>query len=417
MRHKKVLVLVFLLALAVLALAACKGPEGLAGPKGDPGPQGVQGAKGDIGPQGPKGDPGAAGLQGPAGAAGAGAATYAGTDKCAACHKAISETFAKSGHPYKLNKVVGGQPPKYPYSTVPNPPEGYTWNDVTYVIGGYGWKARFIDKQGYIITGPDANFKNQYNLANTVLNTAAAWGSYHPGEKNLKYDCGKCHTTGYQPTGNQDGLPGLIGTWAQPGVQCEACHGPASNHVANPYGVALKVDRTSELCAKCHIRSDPSVVDSSGGFIQHHEQYEELFQSKHIALSCTTCHDPHKGVFQGRNEKTATTKVECASCHFKYSRNQKSATMQSVVKCVECHMPRITKSAVGDAAKFTGDIRTHFFAIDAEATAQFSADGKAAISQNSLAFSCKVCHREGGTATVKTDDVLKATAKGYHKSD
>ncbi len=35
------------------------------------------------------------------------------------------------------------------FSRVPDPPEGYTWEDISYVIGGYGWKARFIDLEGH----------------------------------------------------------------------------------------------------------------------------------------------------------------------------------------------------------------------------------------------------------------------------
>jgi len=69
----------------------------------------------------------------------------------------------QTGHPYKLNKVENGQPPEYPFSEVPQPPEGYTWDDVAYVIGGYGWKARFIDHDGFIITG-DADATTQHNL-------------------------------------------------------------------------------------------------------------------------------------------------------------------------------------------------------------------------------------------------------------
>jgi hypothetical protein len=40
-----------------------------------------------------------------------------------------------------LNKVVDGQPPTYPYDSVmgevATPPEGYTSDDIIYVIGGY----------------------------------------------------------------------------------------------------------------------------------------------------------------------------------------------------------------------------------------------------------------------------------------
>jgi hypothetical protein len=89
------------------------------------------------------------------------ALVYVGSERCATCHSSAHQDEAKSGHPNKLRKVIDGQPPKYPFSEVPSPPEGYTWQDITYVIGGYGWKARFLDKKGYIITGAKA----QYNLA------------------------------------------------------------------------------------------------------------------------------------------------------------------------------------------------------------------------------------------------------------
>jgi hypothetical protein len=310
--------------------------------------------------------------------------------------------------------VVDGKPPEYPYTKVPNPPEGYTWNDVSYVIGGYNWKARFIDKEGYIITGADENATTQYTFANPIVGNDNIWLKYHAGQKNKKYDCGTCHTTGYKPTGHQDGMPGIVGTWSEPGIRCERCHGPGSNHVSNPYGVAMKVNRDSELCGECHIRGSIETINAKGGFIRHHEQYEEMFQTKHMALSCVTCHDPHKGVIQGRKEGTATVRVQCQSCHFQNAEFQKSAVMKQMVKCIDCHMPRISKSAVGDAEKFTGDLRTHLWAIDPFAESQFTPDGKAAISQVTLDWACKSCHRAGGSATVKTDEELKNMAIGYH---
>jgi len=202
-----------------------------------------------------------------------------------------------SGHPWKLNPVINGQPPDYPFTEIPELPEGYTWEDILYVIGGYNWKARFVNLEGYIITNPpgetgDSEYLNQYNFANPIVGSDAGWVTYNSGVENKPYDCGGCHTTGYNPRSNQDDLPGLIGTWAEPGIQCEACHGPGSLHAQNPMGVALKIDRDPEMCGKCHRRGDVTEVDASGGFIQHHEQYEELFQSKHLTLNCVTCHNP-----------------------------------------------------------------------------------------------------------------------------
>lgn len=343
-------------------------------------------------------------------------AQYVGSVKCASCHKQIYDTFMKSGHPWKLSKVVNNKPPHLPFTQIPSPPEGYTWSDISYVIGGYAWKARFMDKKGYIITGADQNAKTQWNFANPIVGKEAGWVPYNPGKKEMKYDCGPCHTTGYRPTGNQDNLPGIVGTWAEPGIQCEACHGPGSLHVANPYGIKLQVVRDSELCAKCHRRGAVEMVNAKGGFIEHHEQYEELFQSKHVILKCSICHDPHAGVKQLREAGNPTTRTQCTNCHYEKARNQSDAHKAMEVACIECHMPRVIKSAWGDAEKFTGDIRTHMMGIDPDQVGQFTKDGKYALSQIGLDFACKHCHVQGGKASPKSDAELKARAKGYHKS-
>ncbi len=411
--------LVAALLLLAMVVAACAGPQGPAGPAGPQGPAGPAGPAGPPGPPGPKGDPGA---PAPAAAEPFGA-KYVGAATCGACHKEIYDVFTKSGHPYKLTKVVGGKAPTYPFSKIPEPPKSYTWNDISYVIGGYGWKARFLNKEGYIITDwitstatiSDTNYVGQYNFANPIVGKDAGWVKYNAGRENMKYDCGPCHMTAYSKQGNQDGLPGIVGSWAEPGIQCEECHGPGSLHVANPRGVAPKVERDSELCGKCHIRGPIEVVEASGGFIEHHEQYEELFQSKHITINCVTCHDPHKGVIQLRQAGQKTVRVECQNCHFKQTQAAKAPHAALGVTCIDCHMPRIAKTAWGDAAKFTGDIRTHLTAIDPNQIGQFTADGKVALSQIGLDFACRHCHVAGGKASVKTDDALKAAAKGYHE--
>jgi hypothetical protein len=409
--------LVLLMLVAALLLAACSGEEG---PEGAQGPEGAEGPAGPPGPEGPTGPPGPEGAEGPAGPAGpAGEADevaaadpmYIGAEACAECHQEISDTFNKSGHPYKLNKVVDGQPPEYPFTEVPSPPEGYTWDDVSYVIGGYNWKARFIDQDGFIITG-DADATTQYNFYNPILDMGDNWVPYHAGEEK-PYNCGTCHTTGYSPEGNQDDLPGLIGTWSEGGIQCEECHGPGSLHAEKPMSYAVKVDRDGEACGDCHFRGVTEEVDASGGFIRHHEQYEELFQSKHITIDCVICHDPHTGVIQLRNEDApATTRTQCENCHFEQSENQ--ALDFHPPECIDCHMPRVTKSALGDIEQYSGDIRTHLMAINPNQIGQFDEEGGVALSELGLDFACRHCHRDGGDASPKTDEELIGAANGYH---
>jgi len=398
-----------LVSVFALAVAACSGDEGPAGPAGA---DGVAGLAGAAGPEGPEGPAGPAGTASEAAALGA---DYVGMETCAGCHTDIADVVMMSGHPYKLNKVVDGQPPTYPFTEVTDVPEGYTWDDISYVIGGYNWKARFIGLDGFIITG-DEDASTQYNFFNEDIGLGDNWVPYHPGEEK-PYDCGTCHTTGYKPEGHQDGMEGMIGTWAEPGITCEECHGPGSNHVGDPYGVAMMVDRSSDACGSCHFRGDVEVIDASGGFIKHHEQFEEQFQSKHRALECIACHDPHAGVIQAREAGTDTVRVQCDSCHFQEAQYQASTVMQGFVDCIDCHMPRIAKSALGDAEAYTGDIRSHLWAIDPTSFTQFTEDGSAAISQVSLDFACRSCHRDGGSASAYTNDELTEEALGYHSRE
>lgn len=395
-----------LLMVAVLVLAACAGEAGPPGPEGPAGPQGAPGKEGAPGEQGPPGPAGVDGL-------GFTPAQFVGSKACAECHQETYDVFMMSGHPWKLNKVVDGQPPDYPFTDIPRPPDGYTWDDISYVIGGYNWKARFIDKEGFIITGA-ADATTQYNFYNPEVDLGNNWVPYHAGEVK-PYDCGSCHTTGYLAEGNQDGLPGLVGTWAFEGIQCEECHGPGSLHVNYPQSFRPVVDRDSEACGACHVRGGSEQVNASGGFIQHHEQYEELFQSKHITLDCVVCHDPHSGVVQLRKIGAPTTRTECESCHYDMAKNSDNEVHGSVrIECVDCHMPRVTKNAVGDAARFTGDVRTHLMAIDPQQIGQFTEDGKVALSQLSLDFACRHCHNPDGRGPAQTDAELINAATNYH---
>jgi len=400
---KKQWFIIFIITLAFV-VAGCAGEQGPAGETGADGQQGVPGPAGADGQQGPVGPAGVDGVN-------ADIPAFTGSEACAECHTETYDVFMKSGHPYKLNAVVDGQPPEYPFTEVPNPPEGYSWDDISYVIGGYNWKARFINHDGYIITG-DENATTQYNLYNEDLKMGDNWVPYHAGEEK-PYTCGTCHTTAYSPEGNQDGLPGLVGTWTEDGIYCEECHGAGSAHVQNPMTVEMKVDRDSEACGACHVRGGSEEVNASGGFIKHHEQYEELFQGKHITLDCVVCHDPHTGVVQLREAGEQTTRTSCENCHYKEAQIA-SGTAHDNVDCITCHMPRVTKSALGNADQFMGDVRTHLMAIDPQQVGQFSEDGSVALSQLSLDFACRQCHNPDGRAREKTDEELIGLATGYH---
>ncbi len=174
---------------------------------------------------------------------------YEGSEFCQGCHEVNYSLWKVSGHPYKLMKSEEARNRPIPL------PIGYSWDDISYVIGGYKWKSRYIDLEGYIITttfdvdGNEVPGVNQYN------NLVGYWSDYHAGEEDKPYNCGSCHTTNWVAnedptdlTGNQDGLPGMWGTFDEGGIQCEQCHGN---------GMTMEIDDSAAFCGSCHFRTFP----------------------------------------------------------------------------------------------------------------------------------------------------------------
>jgi hypothetical protein len=396
--------------------------------------------------------------------------TYIGSADCAVCHAANYATFLNTGHNFKLNQVVNATEPTYPFSSITNgflmidDEDGVTDNtlgtpndygDISYVIGGFGWKARWIDADGYIVTGSAV----QYNLADGSMS------AYHDDEVDKVYNCGNCHTTGWKhvdptlnPTG-QDGLPGMDGTFDQTGVQCESCHGAGSTHAQTQLATDITKNATARTtadflasdmafgkpvaCSECHTRDGEKdyptyvsayetaagVTDAEGGriassgtppLIRHHEQYDELLgvdpaapasgSTKSVAFQsakfdCITCHNTHTTtIYQdvsGDAPGAANLNSDCLACH---PGNAITSGGMTGLNCIDCHMPFMVKSAinnfvpgVGDDRPVLGDIRTHIFSIDLTkdpATEQFS--GGFANPWITGEYACRSCHSVSG---------------------
>lgn len=321
-------------------------------------------------------------------------AEYIGSSKCKMCHPDKYDDWTTSGHRYKLNTPE--ETKSFNSPAIP-PPDGYTYDDIYMVIGGWGWKARFIDNDGYIITrtGADKSVQglNQFNIA------TGTWVDYSPGQDNKKYTCGNCHTTGYSLEGNQDDKPGIVGTWEEKSIACEACHGPGSKHFEMGGGkeAAILKNDSAALCGQCHTRGmDDTKIMAKDGFIQHHEQYPEILNSPHKDLGCISCHDPHKGVREGQTNPNhgAGIKTECEKCHPKQNADFSGSMMQKKgITCVDCHMPMATKSAGIAASLYMADTRTHLFRINTDPEAEmFDETGKYANGYLTLGFACLGCH-------------------------
>lgn len=119
----------------------------------------------------------------------------------------------------------------------------------------------------------------------------------------------------------------------------------------------VKLNTSSAFCGQCHIRGEKEKIPAAGGYIQHHEQYNELLAGPHKSLDCVVCHNPHK-------KSEFSIKKDCSACNEKQANAFRGSVHESVgISCVKCHMPKATKSAI-IKNKYEADIRTHLFKIN-----------------------------------------------------
>jgi hypothetical protein len=379
-------------------------------------------------------------------------ADYVGSAACSACHPEIAAEHDLHAHAHMLNPVTG-QAPTFPAEAdragVPDPPEGVTWSDVRYVIGGYLRKARFVDSNGFTLTNDANGVDTQWNLASPANGSSSGFVPYendgHFSSENPKpYDhsCFQCHTTGpkAQDTDDprfQDNLPGQAGTWQEAGVQCEACHGPGSNHVPNPGARDLYVDNRARFCSECHNRrsdADGSTIVARDGFIEHEGQFPEMRGSGgHAAFDCVICHSPHASP---NYDQSRAIRNDCMDCHgdqnmaLHAGKSFVRGDYTEALRCESCHMPYATRSAshagpevVGDLGRMA-DVRTHIFRINTDPTdytGMFTDDlqqvrkddqGRAAVTVD---FVCLRCHNGVGSAFPLSVESASNVALGMHR--
>lgn len=115
------------------------------------------------------------------------------------------------------------------------------------------------------------HFKEHRSWAkSTTYKHATAWETLKPALKSADQKdsqgklCISCHVTGY---GKDGGFTDAEASAHLLGVQCEACHGPGSNHVAA--GEKLKAEKRKKF-----------------------NEGEKRFISKSVT-ACAGCHNPH----------------------------------------------------------------------------------------------------------------------------
>ncbi len=156
-----------------------------------------------------------------------------------------------------------------------------------------------------------------------------------------QHDCFACHSTG-----PFDAMEIHVDRLT-PGIQCEACHGPAASHVEShapmPKLAKLTAEEMSDACGRCHRTWSQIALDGPRDirnvrFQPYRLTNSKCYDSADARVSCAACHDPHRNVVTTASAYDA----KCLACHGAASQ-QRVAKLCKVAtqNCSSCHMPKL----------------------------------------------------------------------------
>ncbi|WP_218598430.1 multiheme c-type cytochrome [Polaribacter sp. NJDZ03] len=238
--------------------------------------------------------------------------------------------------------------------------------------------------QQYIVQFPDGHYQCLRTAWDSVENkwfdlypdfkvVHSEWLHWSRGGLNWNNMCSDCHSTNVRK--NYDAETHSYNTeFAIINVNCEACHGPGKEHVADvdklgedymdsgTFQMTIKT-RPKELvdqCARCHMRREqfsgafnfegtmldhyyPQLLEAplyqaDGQILDEDYVYGSFTQSKMYQndVTCTDCHDAHTLKLKFDGNKL------CAQCHVseKYDTPTHHFHEQNTdgAKCINCHM-------------------------------------------------------------------------------
>jgi predicted CXXCH cytochrome family protein len=218
------------------------------------------------------------------------------------------------------------------------------------------------------------------------------------GSTSYQAICAVCHTSQLRNL-QGGGFDVNHVEFKEPGIDCEMCHGPSGNHVMeattgdfyrkSPETPPINFEGIDNrkfvaICAQCHMQSAIRTVGSGGelnyaadgeffghpmrepfgefsrkGFYKDGRFRQTTFMVEALersqcfkkgAVSCGTCHDPHR---HGPADNPTSLKLRdqsdqmCTGCHTqlqdksRVAQHTHHAPESEGSRCVSCHMPRI----------------------------------------------------------------------------
>ncbi len=358
------------------------------------------------------------------------AAHYVGSAACRSCHSDIYARWTKT-----LMANVVQDPHAHPQAIIPDlskpdPLLTFTRDDIALTYGSK-WKQRYFKRVGadYFVLPAQWDVAHKIWRPYFVKDGTDWWAPHYPPDNMQRPTgplCDGCHSVNY------DVATKTVTEW---NVGCERCHGPGSEHVANPAGPAIinpaKLDyvQANDVCIQCHSQGQPLENPIAGryydwpvGFhvglkladfwkLEEHKLGETSFT--HFAdgtahknrmqgndfvqslmytrgVTCFSCHDVHGTPNEAVLWKPA--KSLCLDCHGPNTANGPHAVSieahthhapgSTGSECVACHMPRIEQT-IADI-----DVRAHTF--------RFITPAQSEALQ--IPNACNACHADQTTA-------------------
>ncbi len=334
----------------------------------------------------------------------------AGSASCRQCHESFYELWAPSHHGLAMQPYT----PEFAraYLATMNAPVRIGAHEYVACVGpNEGWvlehgpqgekKYRIVHVMGsknvyYFLTqmergrlqtlpvGYDVRAKEWFDTAASGVRhfpRAAADAPLHWTDPMYTFNtsCHGCHVS--QLSTNYDLQTDTYRTtWAEPGINCESCHGPAQEHVrvcqASPQGqtpMDLKIIRTkhfspdqvNSMCGSCHAKMSPVSASFQPGerFFDHFDlttlEHPDFYPDgrdlgenytmttwrmspcvKSGKLDCMHCHTS-SGRY--RFKEPANPNAACLPCHQERVENAAAHTHHEVNsvgnRCIACHMP------------------------------------------------------------------------------
>jgi len=398
---------------------------------------------------------------------------YAGSTACRQCHAREYTSWTATGmakmfRPYRADGVIGefSGTPVASGDARPLVEAGRHFIEirkgdsgewirypVDYIIGSkwqQGYATRLSD--GTILVFPiqysrvHSQWVNYWKLTDDSASSRTNISRFHerPAGGGYQDTCAPCHTSQLKFASGIDRA--ASGTFREPGVNCEMCHGPSRQHVesiqrsarngavvaATPVHFSrLTAAESVAICAQCHSQS--VVHDAEpGGAVNYSEEGETFYRaySRHLVsdftrrafyrdgrhrattfivdaftrsrcfkeggATCASCHDVHPPDAASNPTSLkfrADPNEMCTQCHVSLANNLARHTRHAPgtegSRCVSCHMPRIM-----DALLFPA--RTHEIddIPDAEMTQRFG------VKESPNA--CLACHADRDAKWLQT---------------